>query len=157
MMSAEAGASANTISAYATDLRLASEALDGGLGDADAAALARLSDGWADLSRSTVARKSSALRRFYAFLAEEGMRDDDPGRYLPRPGSARSLPKILSIDDVGKLFAAIAKAAQQQMKDFNAQGLCWAVPGTENYKKYNFDTRKYKNNKNKSQKHHKVY
>lgn len=109
MMSAEAGASANTISAYATDLRLASEALDGGLGDADAAALARLSDGWADLSRSTVARKSSALRRFYAFLAEEGMRGDDPGRYLPRPGSARSLPKILSIDDVGKLFAAIAE------------------------------------------------
>ena len=37
------------------------------------------------------------------------MRGDDPGRYLPRPGSARSLPKILSIDDVGKLFAAIAE------------------------------------------------
>lgn len=108
MMRAEAGAAANTISAYGTDLRLASDALRGRLGEAGAAELERLGAEWASLSRSTVARKSAALRRFFAFLADEGLRRDDPGAALPRPGTARALPKVLSTDDVDRLFAAIA-------------------------------------------------
>ncbi|MEI9928848.1 MAG: tyrosine-type recombinase/integrase [Sphingomonas sp.] len=108
MMSAEAGAAANTIAAYGTDLRLASEALGGGLGEAGPRALERLGAGWAALSRSTVARKSAALRRFYVFLADEGLRPDDPGAALPRPGAARPLPRILSTGDVDRLFEAIA-------------------------------------------------
>nr|WP_281377192.1 tyrosine recombinase [Stakelama sediminis] len=113
MMAVESGAARNTLSAYATDLRLASEALDGGLADADAAALARLADGWAPLSRSTVARKAAALRRFYAFLADEGLRADDPGRHLPRPGSERALPKILSSAEVDSLFAVIERRLER--------------------------------------------
>lgn len=107
MMAAEAGAAKNTLVAYRTDLELASAALAGGLAAADTAALERLGDGWRDLARSTVARKSAALRRFYAFLADEGLRGDDPGAALPRPGAARALPKTLSIGDVDALFAAI--------------------------------------------------
>ena len=109
MMAAEAGASPNTIAAYATDLRLASTTLSGDLVGADEAAIQRLGDEWSSLARASVARKASVLRRFYAFLAEEGVREDDPGRFLPRPGSARGLPKILSVDDVEKLFVAIAE------------------------------------------------
>lgn len=108
MLAAEAGAATNTIAAYGTDLRLASQFLHGGLGDADDAALGRLAGAWQDLATSTVARKSAALRRFYAFLAEEGLRADDPGRALPRPGATRRLPKVLAVADVDKLFAAIA-------------------------------------------------
>ncbi|HWK35936.1 tyrosine-type recombinase/integrase, partial [Sphingomonas sp.] len=108
MLAAEAGVAANTLAAYRSDLTLASAALSGRLGAADAAALQRLADGWADLARATVARKSAALRRFFAFLAEEGLRGDDPGAVLPRPGTARGLPKVLSIADVDSLFAAIA-------------------------------------------------
>jgi integrase/recombinase XerD len=108
MMRAEAGAAANTIAAYGTDLRLASEALDSRLAAAGAADLERLAGGWDALSRATVARKSSALRRFFAFLAEERLRSDDPGAALPRPGAARALPKVLSTADVERLFAAIA-------------------------------------------------
>jgi integrase/recombinase XerD len=48
------------------------------------------------------------LRRFYAFLLDEGHRTDDPGKALPRPGTARSLPKVLSHGDVDRLFAVIA-------------------------------------------------
>ncbi|MGV3456245.1 tyrosine-type recombinase/integrase [Sphingomonas sp.] len=107
MLAAEAGASANTIAAYGTDLRLASQALDGGLALADRAAIERLAEEWRDLARATVARKSAALRRFYGFLLDEKLRADDPGSALPRPGTGRSLPKTLSNADVDAIFAAI--------------------------------------------------
>ncbi len=109
MLSAEAGAATNTIAAYRSDLLLASGAVGGGLVSADSAALQGLAEGWRALARSTVARKSAALRRFYAFLCDEGHRTDDPGKALPRPGAARSLPKVLSHDDVERLFAIIAE------------------------------------------------
>lgn len=107
MLAAEAGASANTIAAYGTDLRLASQALDGGLALADRAAIERLAEEWRDLARATVARKSAALRRFYGFLVDEKLRADDPGSALPRPGNGRGLPKTLSNADVEAIFAAI--------------------------------------------------
>lgn len=108
MMAAQSGAAANTIAAYRSDLRLASDYLGRGLVEASTADLARLGDQWAGLARSTAARKSAALRRFYAFLAEEGHRADDPGHALPRPGAVRALPKTLGHADVDRLFAAIA-------------------------------------------------
>ncbi|WBH17615.1 tyrosine-type recombinase/integrase [Sphingomonas radiodurans] len=109
MLSAQAGAARNTIAAYRSDLMLASEVLGGALATADAGALARLGDGWASLSRATVARKAAALRRFYAFLAEEGLRPDDPGKALPKPGTRRALPKTLTHADIDRLFAVTAE------------------------------------------------
>ena len=108
MMSAQMGAAANTLAAYRSDLALASAALDGKLAAADAEALARLGEEWRALSRATVARKSAALRRFFAFLADEDLRVGDPGAALPRPGAARPLPKVLGHAEVDALFAAIA-------------------------------------------------
>ncbi|WP_281727890.1 tyrosine-type recombinase/integrase [Sphingomonas sp. PAMC26645] len=119
MMTAEVGAAANTVAAYRSDLTLASQALEGGLADADADALAKLASGWSALSRSTVGRKSASLRRFFAFLADEGHRADDPGKALPRPGTVRTLPKILSHADVDRLFAAIAERAARDPLDPN--------------------------------------
>ncbi|WP_093332850.1 tyrosine-type recombinase/integrase [Sphingomonas rubra] len=113
MMAAEAGSARNTLAAYRSDLALASAFLDSRLADADADALARLAHDWRDLARATVARKSAALRRFFAFLAEEGHRADDPGDALPRPGAARSLPKALSHADVDRLFAALAERLER--------------------------------------------
>ncbi|SEM58700.1 integrase/recombinase XerD [Sphingomonas gellani] len=109
MMAAEAGAAPNTLAAYRSDLTLASAVLEDGLADADADGLHRIAHEWRDLSRATVARKSAALRRFFAFLADEGHRPDDPGKALPRPGTARPLPKVLGHADVDRLFAAIAE------------------------------------------------
>ncbi len=117
MLAAEAGAAKNTIAAYQTDLRLASAALDGALSSASTADLARLGDGWADLSRATVARKSAALRRYFAFLADEGHRPDDPGAALPRPGARRPLPKVLSHHDVDRLFEVIATRLSRDPAD----------------------------------------
>ncbi len=107
MLRAEAGAAANTVMAYSTDLRLASGTLGGRLGSAGRSDLERLAAEWQVLSRATVARKSAALRRFFAFLADEGLRGDDPSPALPRPGNSRPLPKVLSTGDVDAMFAAI--------------------------------------------------
>ncbi len=109
MMAAEAGAAPNTIAAYRSDLSLASTMLDGGLAAADAEGVTRLAESWRALAGPTVARKSAALRRFFAFLQDEGHRADDPGAALPRPGTARPLPKALSHADVDRLFAVIAE------------------------------------------------
>lgn len=108
MLVAEAGAAKNTVAAYASDLRLASEALKGRLASAGVKDVERLGNGWRDLSHATVARKAAALRRFFAFLADEGHRADDPGAALPRPGARRALPKVLSHQDIDRLFATIA-------------------------------------------------
>ena len=117
MMAAEAGAARNTIAAYRSDLLLASETAGGRLAEADEALLQRVSHEWRDLAASTVARKSAALRRFFAFLAEEGHRPDDPGAALPRPGKARALPKTLSTEDVDRLFAAVAARVARDPPD----------------------------------------
>ena len=109
MMAAEAGAAKNTLAAYETDLRGASELLGGGLADADRADLESLAGEWMPLARATVARKSSALRRFFGFLAEEGLRSDDPSPALPRPAAARPLPKTLSHADIERLFETLAR------------------------------------------------
>lgn len=106
MMAAERGASRNTLLAYRADLEGAAKIL-GGLSAASKDAVAGLAAAWADLSASSVARKASALRAFYSFLEEEGLRADNPSAALPRPVTRRPLPKILSAQEVGSLFALI--------------------------------------------------
>jgi integrase/recombinase XerD len=109
MMAAEAGAARNTLLAYERDLRGASELLAGRLADAGADALRGLAEAWMPLKRATVARKAAALRRFYGFLQDEGMRADDPSPALPRPGAERPLPRILDHRAVDALFAEIER------------------------------------------------
>lgn len=111
MMAAEAGASANTIAAYRADLERAVEALPGPLADADSDALSGLGASWSHLTASTVARRSAALRRFYGFLFDEGLRDDDPSAALPKPKLSRPLPRILDADEVERMFEAVEDRA----------------------------------------------
>ncbi len=113
MMAAEQGVAANTSAAYASDLLAASSLTGGKLAHADADMLVALSSHWRDLANSSVARKSSVLRRFFGFLHEEGFRDDNPSAALPKPAQVRALPKILDTAEVDLLFAAIeAKLTQ---------------------------------------------
>ena len=104
MMAAEAGASRNTLAAYRADLERAAESLGGRLGDADSEAVSRLGAEWRDLAPSTVARRSAALRRFFGFLVDEGLRKDDPSAKLPKPTHQRPLPKVLDSSEVTRLF-----------------------------------------------------
>ena len=110
MMAAEAGAARNTLLAYRRDLEAAAEIV-GSLENADAAALRKLGEAWSALAASTVARRSAALRRFYGFLFDEGLRGDDPSAALPRPRLERPLPRILEPQEVEAMFASAEERA----------------------------------------------
>ena len=110
MLAAEAGASRHTLAAYRSDLAAAAEAL-GEIATATPIALASLGGFWSELAPSTVARRSAALRRFFGFMIDEGLRTDDPSPALPRPKFERPLPKILDEEDVAALFTAAEEKA----------------------------------------------
>ena len=104
MMAAEAGASRHTLAAYRSDLERAADSLGEALGRADADAVGRLGGLWRELAPATVARRAAALRRFFGFLVDEGLRKDDPSAALPRPRLERPLPRILDADEVARMF-----------------------------------------------------
>ncbi|MEL6830440.1 MAG: tyrosine recombinase [Pseudomonadota bacterium] len=108
MMSAERGASPNTLDAYGRDLLDASAFLRGKLIQANADALSAWLRSLADLglAASTQARKLSALKRFFRFLFEEGDRQDDPSRRLDSPKQGRPLPDVLNREEMKRLLDA---------------------------------------------------
>jgi integrase/recombinase XerD len=111
MMAVERAASKNTLTAYAKDLEDAAGFLGSRGRDLASAApedveayVRALSD--RGLSPATAARRRSALRQFYRFVLGEGWRDDDPSRRLEAPKKGRSLPKVLTREEMDRLIAA---------------------------------------------------
>jgi integrase/recombinase XerD len=114
MMAAEAGASRHTLIAYRNDLERTAEAL-GTLAGASDSDLSRLGTAWAEVAPSTLARRSAALRRFFGFLVDDGLRADDPSAALPRPRFERPLPRILEESEIQRMFeAAEDRAASKE-------------------------------------------
>jgi integrase/recombinase XerD len=114
MMSAERGASDNTLESYRRDLEDAGEQLGSGLTDATTAELRSYLDGIAarGFAPASQARRLSALRQFYKFLYAEGLRADDPTGPLDGPRKGRPLPKIMSEAETGRLLDRAAEEAR---------------------------------------------
>lgn len=110
MMAAEVGASRNTLLAYRRDLEATAETV-GSLEGAGTPELGMLGEAWAGLAASTVARRSAALRRFYGFLFDDGLRSDDPSSALPKPRLQRPLPRILDSNEVEAMFTSVEERA----------------------------------------------
>ena len=108
MMSAERGAGANTLAAYARDLAdfaaFFKEDIATASRETIRAYLVHLSA--AGLAASSQARRLSALRQFFGFLYAEDIRRDNPTEAVEAPRTARPLPKILSTGDLDSLIAA---------------------------------------------------
>src|SRR5947209_1231931 len=114
MLAAERGAARNTLSAYAADLQDFFGFCDrDGTAPAEAgpevvrAYLRRLTD--LGLKPRTAARKRSALREFFRFLAREGIRADDPTELLEGPKALPGLPKAITEAEVEALLAGAAR------------------------------------------------
>jgi integrase/recombinase XerD len=110
MLSAEKGAAENTRQAYTRDLDdfltfLASRArktlLTAAAGDITNYLRAAADSGLAPASR---ARRLSAIRQLFKFLAAEGVIVEDPADRLTGPKRARPLPRTLSVSEVDRLI-----------------------------------------------------
>ncbi|HEY0719726.1 MAG TPA: site-specific tyrosine recombinase XerD [Gammaproteobacteria bacterium] len=107
----ERGLTANTLSAYRSDLESFSRwlaARDSSLGDASREALLeylqlRSREG---ARPRTTARLLSSLRRFYRYLVRERLRQDDPSARVESPKLGRPLPKSLTEEEVEALLDA---------------------------------------------------
>ncbi|MGK7862489.1 tyrosine recombinase [Falsiroseomonas sp. E2-1-a4] len=114
MLAAERGAARNTLAAYAADLAdFAEFCTPRGISSltADAATiqsyLRAVSD--AGLSARTAARRLSALRQFFRFLVQEGLRKDDPTELQQSPRLPASLPKPLAEAELAALLDGAAR------------------------------------------------
>ena len=107
----ERGLSPNTVSAYRSDLerfladldreKRALTNVDTGRVGLHVRALRR-----SGLSSRSITRALVAIRRFYAFLVEQGDCSANPAENLKPPKTVRQLPKVLSESDIERLIAA---------------------------------------------------
>lgn len=109
MMSAERGASDNTLAAYRRDLEDAAahlSARDRRLANATSDDIRDWLDDIAarGFASSSQARKLSSLRQFFAFLYAEGIRTDDPTGIIDGPRKERALPKTMREGAVARLL-----------------------------------------------------
>ena len=110
MLAVERGASSKTVESYQSDLKAFEEfvAKRGEISSETSTEMVRsfmASMGSAGMAPTTMARRLSALRQYFAFLVSEGTRKDDPTASVDSPRRGRPLPKVLSESDVELLLA----------------------------------------------------
>lgn len=111
------GYSQNTLSAYRNDLGQFAEYLTaaGWLRWAQvtentiAGYLLQLRD--KEYSSSTVARKTAAIKRFFRYLASEGLVSENPALQVGTPKVAKKIPRTLGIDEVDRLLTTIREGS----------------------------------------------
>lgn len=130
------GYSANTVKAYLTDINdLAQFLQKKEVENIDDLNLELLRD-WlwqatqSGLTKTTIARKSAAVRSFTAWALKNNLCTTDPGLRLRSPKASRTLPKVVSRESLALVFAALeAKATEdnpQGVRDLVAVELLYA-------------------------------
>ena len=115
MLTAEKGASANTLAAYehdVTDFQAFLATTGATLETASKGVVARYMSGLSDagLKPASRARRLSSIRQLYKFLEAEGVVRESPVMGFSAPGKGRALPKTLSVAEVDRLLEAAARA-----------------------------------------------
>ncbi len=110
----EDGASERTIEAYGRDVgRLVDWCTAKGIAEPGALSSAALREFVyhlkdLGLAPASIRRSVSAIRTWFAFLLSEGMVKVDPSERLETPKRWRTLPDVLSVDEVTKLLSAVS-------------------------------------------------
>jgi integrase/recombinase XerD len=60
------------------------------------------------LSPASIRRSMSATRTYFKFMIGEGQMQSDPSERLETPRKWRTLPEVLTVDEVGRLLSAIS-------------------------------------------------
>jgi integrase/recombinase XerD len=125
----ERGMSLHTVSAYARDLGRFSDFLATRRGTLATACEDDLRDYFGasggDGAATSVARRTASLRAFYAYLVREGARDDDPAARLRSPKKPRSLPRVLSVEEIETLLARVVPTGALGQRDLAALELLY--------------------------------
>jgi integrase/recombinase XerD len=122
-LSAEKGASNNTIAAYRNDLEQLAEYLKtrGNGSRWEKVNRMLIQDFILDLKQrkyaeTTVARKVAAIRSFFAFLAAEGILTNNPTEGLASPRVGKMLPKAITPNEVDELLEQPCKRATPEAR-----------------------------------------
>ena len=118
MMSAERGAASNTLESYRRDLEAVADAMKTrgvNLAEARTDDIRNVLDGMSSegFAATSQARRLSALRQFFRFLYAEGFRQDDPTSIIDAPKKQKPLPKIMSVENVGRLLDRAEREAKE--------------------------------------------
>ena len=114
MLIAERGASSNTCISYLNDITNFDKFLNGAettLEDATTDDIRRYLRHRSEVGANnpTISRNLSVLRQFFKFLQSENVRLDNPALNVDGPKVSRTLPKVISEDDVEALLKAAHK------------------------------------------------
>ena len=60
-----------------------------------------------ELSKKTISRKITAIKEFHKYLCKNEIRPDNPTIHIDNPKTEKSLPVVLSIDEVNKMISSI--------------------------------------------------
>jgi integrase/recombinase XerD len=128
MLSAERGASVNTLDAYSRDLAHFSSFVHKRDRSLDAATTEDITNFITQmveegLAASSRARRLSALKQFYRFLVSEGVRPDDPASMVGGPKRDAALPKTLTVDEVDQLLGAARRKVAESRSTQRAKAL----------------------------------
>ena len=122
MILTERSASMNTIQSYQRDLdqfiafvpRVSNKVLVKVTKDDLRRYLSKLQE--SNFAATTAARKLSCLRQLFKFLYAEGIREDNPSLDIESPNIGRSLPKLLSEEDVSTLLNSAKEKSEKTHK-----------------------------------------
>ena len=130
MAVAERGLARNSIDAYRRDLacfaaHLAPSRTDLAVADSESIRGFMAAQNRSGIAARTASRRLSCLRQFYRFLLTDGRRDDDPTAPVDSPTLPRTLPGVLSEEEVERLLtvACPPDAAAEASPRREADGL----------------------------------
>lgn len=131
-LAAERGASPHTVRAYSTDLAAFAEWLERSGGELTTLDHRTLRRYLAELDRAryaktTIARRLSSVRSFFAYLVREGVLESDPASVLATPKTPKRLPHVVPAEDLTQLLDSPASDTPGGLRDRAVLELLYAA------------------------------